>query len=104
MKPSTPKGDMKPVYVVNYSEWDEYVNDLYPDAGYEFAADAECGNDTDHYFPYYPTLMEPSEYDRAHLDRFAKGEHVGRITGTLIRDLIRREVLSAANYLIRVSW
>lgn len=69
---------------------------------FDFVADEECGNDSDHRFhmPKYPL-------DKWEAERLAEFKATGRgtfLSRTLLQDLVNRDVIPEGTYLIQVSW
>lgn len=76
---------------------------------YEFIADKECDNDSDHAFnnitkkPFDPGNVL-DQYDIKQLENFKQtGKYCG-IYYILLRDLVNNDKLPEGNFLITVSW
>jgi hypothetical protein len=86
---------------VDWHDFNDLVTETYGHE-YEFAADVTCGNDSDH---AYTVKKEPlDEYHQKRLDEFKATGKYGYLIGTLLTDLVNRELIPEGNYLISVSW
>lgn len=99
-KPVTPT--QRTFYCLQYGDFEDLVKKQYKQYDYNFVADIECGNDTDHTYSGITGLIDG--YNAGKLYKFKKtGEYV-RLAEGLLQDLVRRGTLPAGDYLISVCW
>lgn len=88
--------------IVNYSDFDEFVNKVYK-INYNFVAQQECGNDSDHSFPNVTGNILDSDKEDA--EKLRKGEKPSWFsTGLLLDCLCADGYIPPGHYLIKVCW
>lgn len=97
------KIETKTTYHVDWSELNRFVCEVYGVTGYNFAASEESGNDTSHEFT--AEKRDWNEWDEADLVSFKSSNGTDSfVTGTLLDDLARRDLIPEGDYVVRVSW
>lgn len=90
-------------YTMEWYDFEGLVKEIYG-YKYEFVADKECSNDSDHAFNNIMKKPFSFNYDIEQLEKFKQtGEYCG-IYYTLLQDLVNNDKLPEGNFLIRVSW
>jgi hypothetical protein len=91
---------------IEYGDFESIVQAVY-DQEYEFVADVECGNDSEHSFTDVTkgSLDKYGPYDRQTLEEFKSiGKYGYGTARILLNDLVDQELIPEGNYLITVSW
>lgn len=97
-------------YELDYYDFGNIVKDFYGVKDYEFVADVECGNDSDHEYnakPYDLTTeygQKMAECGRRDIEKFINTNRYSYIASTLLRDLVTKGALPQGRYLINVCW
>jgi hypothetical protein len=89
------------VHEMDDNEFDELVLTRYGH-DFAFAADRECGNDTQHRFEVQRKPLD--EWEQADLDKFTTSGEGSFLARMLLKDLVNQQVLPEGIYLINVSW
>lgn len=87
-------------YEMNWHTFEDLVKLVYGHE-FEFVADIECGNDSDHTFSGNGEL---SDYEVKELNKFKETGEYSYISRTLLNALISLQILKPGMYLITVSW
>lgn len=98
------KMEKEECYIVDYNDLDNFINEYYSLKGvpeYYFVDDEEASNDNTYMFE---VNGEVDEYDETELEAFLNGEAHEFMTGTLLNDLARKNVIPKGNYIITVCW
>lgn len=88
------------VFKVDYSEFENFIKHLFGH-DYEFVADIECSNDTEHRFSTEGGL---DDYDLERVNDFIKTGEGIYLAGKLIKYLYKMGYMDPGVYLISVSW
>ena len=93
----------KKTYIeMDYMEFEELVAKYFGRKDYEFIADVECGNDSNHIFNIKKEVL--NKYDKEHLNEWkltGKGTFMAHY---ILTELANMGVLEEGRYLISVSW
>lgn len=92
------------IHKVSWSDLERLVNDTYGFGGeWDFVANEECGNDSDHSFSTERKLMS---FQEESLAKFVAGDPwaLQFDTNTIITDLANRGLIPHGEYLVGVSW
>jgi hypothetical protein len=108
-KKKSTKSDKKPVlklkkqvfFEVDYNDLDQFISDFYG-VYYEFVADQECSNDSQHTFNIKKEKL--AEYDQNKLNEFVNGKSRTYIARILLADLCNKDIIEPGKYLIKVCW
>lgn len=96
-------GKREVVVTVDYQQVDDLIREQFGIDSFEIIAAEEWGNDEDHRFDLTRVEDEPSTYDMVDIEKAKAGEWAWK-TRILLEDLVRREILEPAVYVICVSW
>jgi hypothetical protein len=95
--------EMKVYVTVDYYELNRFISFL-SGKEYDFVADQECGNDSEHEFNLEG--IEPFDDDIKKIESFLYGD--GNLpkysTGDLLQYLAQNEIIPFGTYLVKVSW
>lgn len=97
------------VYTIDYNEFEKLVKDTYKQ-DYNFVADMECSNDSEHLFrdigneSLYVENKILSKWEIQDINTFIKTGRYCHMAETLLEDMAMKKVLPPGNYLIEVSW
>lgn len=97
------------VYILEYDDFDKLVKTTY-NQDYNFAADMECGNDSEHLFrnigneSLYVENKILSKWELEDINTFIKTGIYCHMAETLLEDMAMKKVIPPGNYLIEVSW
>jgi hypothetical protein len=94
------KSVTKTVIKVNYFDLEEEVFAVFGQR-YEFVADQECGNDSDHTFSVDGSV---DKYEQAKLEEFRATGRSRYLADALLNDLCRQGRIEPGSYIIHVSW
>lgn len=105
---SPPKKKAKPklriekyeVMRVNSYDLEEFIKDV-TGQDFEFVADQEAGNDTQHEFDVDGDL---EDYDEERVDEFLEGEYGSHLTRPLLNWLAKNGHIEKGTYLVGVCW
>jgi hypothetical protein len=89
------------VTFIHYYEFEKIVKEHYGQE-YEFVADVECGNDSDH--TYKIEKEELSKWNTEDLTEFKLTGKYGWLARTLFQDLVNKDILQPGAYVVQVSW
>lgn len=97
------KYEERNVKVVDYDDWDQFIQKVYGIEDYSIVADQEMNNDEcREYRVANQELLD--KYDSHELEKFKRGENVNYMTRVLMADLCIRGLLEEGTYLIKVCW
>lgn len=88
--------------VMDDQEFNDLVKKTY-NQDYEFVADMECGNDTQHTFEDI-NINPLSEYEQEEIAEFKSSGDTNYSARTLLTDMYINGVVEPGNYLITVCW
>ena len=93
------------VYKMNYSDFDDIVNEAFPGSNYEFVADIEGNNDECHSYTVEPNDITQSEYFwyRTDWEKFLNG-HWDFMAGKILDQLCFMGKIPAGEYVIKINW
>jgi len=95
------KMTVQTVYRVNYNDFTNYVQEVYGNPFYEFAADEEASN----YSSYeYDVDARMDEYDESQLEKFMNHENMSMPATILLNALAARNLIPRGHYVINVFW
>lgn len=94
----------KTVREVDYSEWDDFINNAYgkPYRSYDIVADQELSNDMCK--EVRVSAYELDEWQQEEVQTFLETGRGNFITDTLTTDLANRGLLEEGTYLVQVCW
>jgi hypothetical protein len=95
-------GKREEVVRVDYWKLDELIQEQFGISTFEVVAAEEWGNDEEHRFDL-TNVGEQSQYDADRIERAKTGDYQWS-TRALLEDLVRREILEPAVYVVGVSW
>lgn len=116
------KMEQETVFTVEYTDFNDWVNDRYADSpymkevaeknankeftwqrdeGYHFVSDMESGNDQDHRITVNGTL---SQFDQDELDTWKETGKGNMLAWAILEEAAHVGDISTGTYLIRVSW
>jgi hypothetical protein len=87
-------------YEMDWHTFEDLVKIVYGHE-FEFVADRECGNDSEHTFSVNGNL---DEYQVGYLNLFKETGEYSFMSGTLLNALVSLGILKPGMYLINVSW
>ena len=87
-------------HYVNAENLEEYVLMVYGQE-YNFVADQECGNDSEHHFLVTGTV---GPYEEESIQDFIKDGSYSFIAQALLDDLCRELLLEQGEYIVEVCW
>jgi len=95
----------KTFHYVEYYDFEKFVNSVYPNVNYEFAADVESMNDVTHEYTVNknPEMLHHA-YDKSKWEKFITTGKGSYMVYSILEDLANRELIPEGNYAIRVSW
>jgi len=88
--------------VVDSSELERKIEEVYGVDEFSFPCDQETSNDTCKEFRVNPDDLD--DYDEEQIKKFKDGEEVSFMAGKLLDDMARKDIIPKGRYLIRVSW
>lgn len=96
----------KTILNVDSYDFETFVHEIYPNCQYEFQADMECGNDTQHSFDGIDGTngVLGWKWDEPKIEQFKRGEWIGYFTRVILEDLCRNGHIPAGDYLISISY
>lgn len=92
------------VFYMDYGKFEKLVNHVYCINDFSVPCDQEIGNDS--YIFFRDSKGEVDEWNEKELKEFidSNGNDGCHMTGTLLNDMIRKNILPPGNYLISISW
>lgn len=95
-------GKREEVVRVQYHQLDDLIREQFGIRDYECVAAEEWGNDEEHRFDL-TNVSESDASDAVDIEKAKAGDWQWK-TWTLLEDLVRREILEPAIYIVQVSW
>jgi hypothetical protein len=95
-------GKREEVVRMGYYQLDELIQEQFSIPTYESVAAEEWGNDEEHRFDL-TSVKEQNQYDAERIEKARAGDWEWA-THALLEDLVRREILEPAIYIVSVSW
>ncbi|MFA5433842.1 MAG: hypothetical protein WC319_13380 [Candidatus Paceibacterota bacterium] len=90
------------LYSIDYRTINKIVSEVYGHY-YEFVADIECGNDTEHlYFDIGNRMLRGYEQDS--VEHFKETGKYNNLIYYLLEDMATNNIIPSGNYLILVRW
>jgi len=92
--------ELKNVHLIDASDFDQFVREVYKQREYSFQADEEVGNDTEKL--YQDITKEVDDEDS--ITEFKKTGRYSCLSRSLLEDLCRQGLIVPGDYLIQLSY
>jgi hypothetical protein len=89
--------------VVDYSDWDKFINECYGISHYEVVPFEQLNNYSCKNITAGPK-KELDKYDKVELNDLLEGKNVEWITNIVVQDLVNKDLLEPGDYLLNIFW